>query len=249
MTPLVSIITPNYNASKFIPETINSVKKQTFKNWEWIIVDDNSTDSSIPIIKEIIESEPRIQLVELKKNFGPAIARNIAIKNATGKYITFIDSDDLWLPNFIEISLKYIKHSQGFVFSSYHRYNESLKPIYKDFIVPSKVTYSDILKSNSISCLTAFLDVEKLGKLYMPEVLYRQDMGLWLNYLKCIDFAIGIKEPTAIYRIRKKSHSRNKFKLIGHQWDFYRTVEGLSKKRSVYYFCCWMFFGIRKYYL
>ena len=248
MNPLISIITPNYNASKYIAATIESVQKQTYSNWELLIVDDCSSDNSVEIIKTFQKNDARIKLLELTQNAGPAIVRNEGIKQAQGNYLTFIDADDIWLPNFIEISLKKIKESEGFVFASYHRFNEDLEPCYKDFIVPSKVNYADILKSNSISCLTAFIDINKLGKFYMPEVLYRQDMGLWLKYLKRIDVAIGIKQPLAIYRIRKKSHSRNKLNLLKHQWKFYRNVAQLSILESMYYFLCWMFFGVRKYY-
>ena len=248
MNPLVSIITPNYNAALFIAETIKSVQNQTYTNWELIIVDDCSTDNSVSIIKDFQKKDARIKLIELNKNVGPAIVRNEGIKIAKGTYLTFIDSDDIWLPEFIEISKKSIVKSEGFVFASYHRFNEDLEPKYKDFIVPTKVNYSDILKSNSISCLTAFINIDKLDKLFMPEVLYRQDMGLWLKYLKKIDFAIGILEPMAIYRIRKKSHSRNKLNLIKHQWNFYRNIAELSVLFSGYYFFCWMFYGVRKYY-
>lgn len=248
MKPLVSIITPNYNASKYIAATVESVLNQTYSNWELLIIDDCSTDNSVEIIKTFQKKDERIKLIELTQNVGPAVVRNKGISEAQGCYLTFIDSDDIWLTNFIEISIRKVKNSTGFVFASYHRFDEDLKPYYKDFIVPSKVTYSDILKSNAISCLTAFIDIQKLGKLYMPEILYRQDMGLWLQYLKNIDFAIGIKEPLAIYRIRKKSHSRNKWNLLKHQWKFYRNVAKLSILKSFYYFLCWMFFGIRKYY-
>ncbi len=248
MNPLVSIITPNYNASKYIATTIESVQNQTYTNWELLIVDDCSNDNSVEIIKTFQEKDDRIKLLELPQNAGPAIVRNEGIKQAQGSYLTFIDSDDIWLPDFIETSLKKVKKSEGFVFASYHRFNEDLEPYYKDFIVPDKVNYAAILKSNSISCLTAFIDIDKLGKFYMPEVLYRQDMGLWLKYLKIIDVAIGIKQPLAIYRIRKKSHSRNKLNLLKHQWKFYRNIAKLSVLDSMYYFLCWMFFGVRKYY-
>ncbi len=249
MNPLVSIITPNYNASKFVSESIESVIDQTYENWELIIVDDCSTDDSVIIIENFIKKDSRIKLLKLNVNSGPAVARNEGINSCGGAFMTFIDSDDLWLPNFLEISLGYIKKSQGFVFASYHRFDENLNPIYKDFIVPNRVTYSDVLKTNSISCLTAFIDIDRLGKLNMPEILYRQDMGLWLQYLKNIDYAIGIKEPLAIYRIRKTSHSRNKFNLIKHQWSYYRNTEALSVPYSIYYFTLWMYYGLKKYYL
>ena len=244
---LVSIITPSYNSSKFIEETIASVQAQTYSHWEMLITDDGSTDNSFEIIKKICKKDSRIKLFSIK-NAGPAVARNNSIKHAKGKYIAFIDSDDLWMSEFLSTSIKFITKSEGFIFSSYKRCNETtLKEQYKDFIVPENVTYMDILKTNSISCLTAFIDIEKLGKEFMPEVLYRQDMGLWLKYLKKINYAKGIKETLAIYRIRDNSHSRNKKKLLKPQWYFYRHVENLSLVTSVYLMIVWGYRGFKKY--
>ena len=133
------------------------------------------------------------------------------------------------------------------MFSSYKRANEQLEFVYSDFIVPYKVSYTDILKSNSISCLTAFVDIKKLGKKYMPLIRKRQDMGLWLNYLKVIPFAHGIQKTQAIYRIRENSLSRKKSDLLKYQWQFYREVEKLNVFQSVYYMLHWMYRGFMKY--
>jgi len=245
---LVSIVTPSFNSEKFIAETIASVQNQTHKNWEMIIVDDCSKDKTVEIVEEIIKSDSRIKLIKLEKNSGPAIARNSGIQAVSGKFMTFLDADDIWFPDFIENSIKTIQQ-QGihFVFSSYRRSDEALNFIYSDFIVPEKATYHDILKTNSISCLTAFIDIEVLGKKFMPEVFKRQDMGLWLKYLKEIPFAYGIKEPKAIYRIRKNSLSRKKSDLLKYQWQFYRNVESLNVFQSCYYMAHWMYRGFLKY--
>ncbi|RXP44844.1 glycosyltransferase family 2 protein [Lutibacter sp. HS1-25] len=247
MQPLISIITPNYNCEKFIEATIQSVRNQSYRNWEWYIIDDGSKDKSIEIIESYCKLDSRIKLFKSAINQGPAKCRNKGIELAKGNFMTFIDSDDIWLPEFLKTSLSFVKKSEGFVFASYHRYDENLQPKYRDFIVPLKVTYADILKTNSISCLTAFINIEKLGKLYMPNVRYRQDMGLWLSYLKKIPYAIGNQTPLAIYRIRENSHSRNKLNLLKHQWQFYRKVEKLSVFKSAYYFVLWMIYGFIKY--
>jgi teichuronic acid biosynthesis glycosyltransferase TuaG len=247
MADLVSIITPTFNAEKFIAETIKSVQNQTYTHWELILVDDSSSDSTIEIINQFT-SDKRLCLIKNNKNLGPAKSRNIGIQKSCGKYLTFIDADDLWKKNFIERSITEIANTKNpFVFASYERKDEHLNPHLNDFIVPNKVNYSAILKSNAISCLTAFLDVSVLGKKYMPEIKKRQDMGLWLQYLKIIPFAVGIQEPLAIYRIRKNSLSRNKIDLIKYQWAFYRKIEKLSVFQSFYYLICWMYFGFIKY--
>jgi glycosyltransferase involved in cell wall biosynthesis len=248
MSGLVSIVTPTYNSAKYIVETITSVQKQTYANWEMIIVDDASSDDTEKIIKEIQKTDSRIQFFKLAQNSGSGVARNKGIEKATGNYLTFIDADDIWFPTFVEKSITTIKNTKTpFVFSSYKRSNEDLKFIYSDFIVPKKVTYTDILKTNSISCLTAFLDVKILGKKFMPKIRKRQDMGLWLQYLKDIPYAYGIQEPQAIYRIRENSLSRKKADLLKYQWEFYREVERLSISQSVYYMFQWMCRGFMKY--
>lgn len=248
MDSLVSIVTPTFNSEKYIRETIASVKNQSYTNWEMIIVDDFSTDNTVTIVKELQREDNRIKLILSKKNSGPAISRNKGIQEVTGKYMTFLDADDIWFPDFIKTSIETIKKTGiHFVFSSYKRSNEELEFVYSDFIVPERVTYTDILKTNSISCLTAFLDIEVLGKKFMPEVYKRQDMGLWLRYLKEIPFAFGIQEPQAIYRIRQNSLSRKKSDLLKYQWQFYRKVENLSFISSVYFMTHWAVRGFLKY--
>ncbi len=244
--PVVSIVTPSYNSEKFISETIASVQKQTVTDWELLIIGDASSDDTVAEIKRLQAEDSRIKCFSLKENKGPAHARNLGIQKARGKYLTFLDADDLWFPEFLERSSTEAK-KHPFVFASYKRLDENLEPYLSDFVVPEKVSYTDILKSNSISCLTAFLDIEVLGKKYMPLIKKRQDMGLWLQYLKKTDYACGIQEPLAIYRIRRDSLSRNKTGLIKHQWKFYREVEQLSVFASAYYLTCWAYKGFVKY--
>ncbi len=249
MNPLVSIITPCYNSADFIEETIRSVQNQTFKNWEWFIIDDFSEDASVSIIAEYAQKDARIKLLPLKKNSGPAIARNMGIALAKGKYMTFIDADDIWLPQFLEENIARIANSEGFLCASYEMYDATLKQKLGELIVPEYATYSAILKTNTISCLTAFIDISRLGKEFMPEIKYRQDMGLWLKYLKKINRVEGIRQSLAIYRIRKQSLSNNKTNLLKHQWTYYREVENLSMVKSAYYFTIWMYYGSKKYWL
>ncbi|MGM0634655.1 MAG: glycosyltransferase family 2 protein [Bacteroidota bacterium] len=248
MNDLVSVITPTYNAEKFVAETIKSVQEQTHSNWEMLIVDDASSDQTTQLVQEFADADYRIKLIKLNKNSGPAIARNTAITAAKGRYLAFLDADDLWFKFHLTESIEAIKTQNiPFVFASYKRTNERLEDVYSDFIVPQKVTYGDILKSNSISCLTAFIDISVLGKKMMPEIKKRQDMGLWLKYLKIIPFAYGIKKPHAIYRIRENSLSRDKKKLLKSQWYFYRKVEKIPFFKSVYYMLSWMYYGYQKY--
>lgn len=208
---LISIITPVHNSAQFIEATIGTVFQQTYTNWEMILIDDCSVDSSIEIIEKIVESDSRFKLIKNLEKSGPAITRNKGISAAKGHFITFLDSDDLWFPNFLETSLNTcLDNNYEFVFASYERKDEDLNPLISDFIVPKKVSYNDVLKSCPISCLTAFIDIRRIGKHYMPELKKRQDWGLWLALLKKIDYAHGIPQPMAIYRMRKNSVSRSK---------------------------------------
>ena len=248
MNNLVSIITPSYNSARFISLTIESVLAQTYENWEMIIVDDCSPDNSNEIIKKYCKKDNRIKLIKLEKNVGPAVARNIAIKEAKGKFISFLDADDLWLPEKLEVQIKFMKtHDLVFMYSAYKVIDEDGNDL-GIFVPPEEVTYYSILKTNPIGCLTAIYDAEKLGKVYMPDILKSQeDYAAWLKILKQIKKTKGIKEPLAIYRIRKNSVSSNKLKAAKYQWKIYREVEKLDLIRSIYYFLHYAWNGLRKY--
>lgn len=250
MNPQVSIVTAVYNSEFFIESTIESVRHQTFTNWELILIDDCSTDNSVKLIKEMMAEDSRIKLLKNENNSGAAITRNRGIQIASGRYLSFLDSDDIWMPNFLERSLKFLKsNNTSFVFSSYERVDENLTPLYSDFIVPKKVSYNDILKSCSILCSSTVIDIEKLGKFYMPILDKRQDWGLFLKILKKTDFAYGIQEPLVIYRIRKDSISRKKLQLISYQWKVYREIEKLNLIHSLYLLLHWALNGLKKYYI
>lgn len=248
MNNKVSIITANYNGEKYIIDTIKSVLSQTHKNWEMIIIDDASSDNSCNIINNFCKKDKRIRFIKLEQNSGPAVTRNKGIELANGRYITFIDNDDLWHKNFLQTMVSFIeKNNITFAYASYERKNESLEKDFGTFIVPEKVSYYDILKSCPISCLTAMYDTSKIGKMYMPNILKRQDYGLWLRILKKVKYAYGVKTPLAIYRIRPNSVSRNKLKAASYQWKIYRDVEKFSLIKCCYYFVNYAINGIIKY--
>jgi len=232
---LVSIITPLYNADSFIEDMINSVINQTYTNWELIIVDDCSTDQGYANVLNFKDKDKRITLLRNKKNLGPALSRNKGIKHAKGRFIAFLDSDDQWMPDKLEKQIEFMqKNAYTFTFSEYKMIDEADNVIgFKDSL-PVKVDYKKLLESNYIGCLTAVYDTRFLGKIYMPEILKRQDYGLWLKILKKIDYAYCLKEPLAIYRIRTSSVSSHKFKLIKYNWKLFRDIEGLSIFQSLY---------------
>jgi len=228
----ISIITPSYGSEKFISQTIESVIAQIYQNWEMIIVDDVSPDNSNEIIESYMKKDSRIKLIKLEKNSGPAVARNRAIKEAQGRYIAFLDADDLWMPEKLEKQIDFMqKNNLSFTYSAYKLVDEEDNKK-GTFIPPENISYKSILKTNPIGCLTAIYDTQKLGKIYMPNILKRQDYGLWLKILKEIRQTKGILEPLAIYRLRKNSVSSNKLKAAQYQWKIYREVEKLNILKS-----------------
>jgi glycosyltransferase involved in cell wall biosynthesis len=232
----VSIITPSHNCSAFISETIQSVLNQSFSDWEMIIVDDCSTDNSVEVIQSFVELDSRIKLIQLSENSGAAVARNRAIEAAQGRYIAFLDSDDLWLPYKLEKQLAFMQSNDyPFSYAAYDKIDENGQ-VFGHIGVPEKVCYSDLLKMCSIGCLTAMYDTAYFGKVYMPLIRKRQDLGLWLRLLKRTDYAYGLNETLAQYRVRTDSISANKANAAKFTWRLYRDVEGLNLFKASYYF-------------
>ncbi|PER82243.1 glycosyltransferase family 2 protein [Bacillus cereus] len=248
--PCISIITPSYNASSFIKETIQSVQSQTYKNWEMIIIDDVSKDNTCELIKEEIKKDNRIRLIELQENGGAAIARNTGINCAKGKYIAFLDSDDLWLPEKLEKQVAFMQNNDlAFSFTSYQIMDQDGNLTEKVVQVPEKINYNGLLKNTIIGCLTVMLDIEKLGKVQMPNIRTRQDTATWLKILKQGHYAYGLDEVLSKYRKVENSISSKKFKMAKMNWKLYREIEGLSIPRSAWCFVNYSLNGIIKHFV
>lgn len=244
MKDLISIITPLYNASRFIEQTIRSVISQSYTNWEMIIVDDCSDDGSYEIAQSWAEQDPRVKVFRLPGNSGPAIARNKAIEMAQGRYIAFLDSDDLWMPQKLEKQLMFIrKNDLAFTYTSYGRISEQDRNIGTTH-APVSVQYEDLLKTCPIGCLTVMYDSHALGKQFMPIINKRQDYALWLKLLKITDRAYGLNEVLAEYRVRTESVSSNKFHAASYQWLVYREFEKLPLLKSIYVFSYYAAYGV-----
>ena len=233
---LISIITPSYKSERFISQTIESVLAQTYQNWEMVIVDDVSPDNSNKIIEEYCKKDNRIRLIKLEKNSGAAVARNRAIDEAKGRYIAFLDADDLWKPNKLEMQIKFMELKNcALSYSAYETMTEEGVLQNKYINPPLKIAYKDLLKSNYIGCLTAIYDTQKVGKVFMPLISKRQDYGLWLKILRKTDFAYGIDESLAVYRIMSNSVSSNKFKLLKYHYKLFTEFENISSMKALYY--------------
>lgn len=244
---LVSIITPCYNSAKFISATIESVINQSYIHWEMIIVDDFSKDKSVEIISKYTKNNSRIKLISLKQNVGSAEARNIALRAAKGRFIAFLDSDDIWYPNKLEVQIKFmIEHDYPFTFSSYDLISEDGSPKSKIIQVPVSINYHQYLQNTIIGCLTVVIDKEKIGYFEMPNIKSSHDMALWLSLLKRGINAYGIKDVLASYRLVLTSNTAKKHKAAKDVWSVYRDIEKINLLKSAYYFICYSFNAIKK---
>lgn len=226
---LVSIITPTYNSEKFIIETIQSVQKQSYPDWEMIIVDDCSTDNTVSIVSAISKNDSRIRFFQLEENLGTGVARDLALSKATGRYITFLDSDDLWKPSKLEKQIDFLRSNNlPFTFSFYECIDEAGNALDKKIEAPKRLKYYQLFFCNFIGNLTGIYDTSFFGKIPISSIRKRQDWMMWLTILKKIKTAMPVPESLAYYRVRENSISASKFNLLQHNFKVYRTFHGLN---------------------
>jgi len=234
---LVSIITPAYNSQQFIEETISSVQSQTYPNWEMLIIDDCSEDNTPEVLARIARSDQRIIWKRHDKNTGIALSRNDALKMANGRFIAFLDHDDVWLPRKLERQIGFmLEHNYHFTYTAYDRISEDGRFV-NHIPAPEQITYHDFLKNTIIGCLTVVIDRQYFAELSFEPIL-SNDLALWIKLLK-FGNAHGIQENHAKYRIVKGSASQNKIKTAGSLWFIYRKIEKLSLIYSIYCLFFW----------
>ena len=244
---LVSIITPSYNSARFIQQSVESVMSQTYNKWEMIIVDDSSYDNSKEIINSLCKKDARIKSVFLEKNIGPARARNLGIQKSSGKYIAFLDSDDLWDPYKLEKQISFMEDNNiAFSYTAYQSISEDGNTRYSIIKAPDVITYHDYLKNTIIGCLTVVLDRSKIGNLEMPDIRSSHDMAFWLLILKRGFYAYGLNENLASYRLVGDSNSSNKIKAAKDVWRVYRNIEKLNLFYSFWCFVHYIFYAFKK---
>ena len=247
MNSKVSVITASYNCAKFIEESIKSVLNQTYDNLELIIIDDCSTDNSEEIVNEYIKKDSRIKFYRLNNNSGAAVARNKGLDEATGRFIAFLDSDDIWDKQKLEKQINFMQtNNYGFSFTSYRLIDENGYLLNKEIRVPNEITYKNLLKNTIIGCLTVIIDKELIGDFKMPLVRAGQDTATWLSILRCGNIAYGYDEILASYRLVNGSISSNKFKALKRTWNTYRKIEKLNLLKSIYYFSSYVLNAIKK---
>lgn len=241
MSELVSIITPMYNAEEYISYAIESVLNQEYQNWEHLVIDDGSSDTSIEIVKKYANIDKRIKLIQLEENGGVASARNYGLKIARGEYIAFLDSDDMWKTDKLRKQLQFMKlHNAVFSYTGYDICNS--EGVLLKSIIPkrTRLCYKDLLKSNDMACCT--IVIKKEISLNMPNIGH-EDYATWLNILKKYQVeAIGIRQTLSIYRKTSGSISSNKLKTVKWIWNIYHNDQRLGLMYSLY---CLMRFYIR----
>lgn len=226
MSELVSIIMPSYNCARFIRQSIESVVSQTYKNWELLIQDDCSTDNTLAIAREFASIDERIKIEVNPKNSGAAITRNNAITRSEGVWLAYLDSDDLWVPDKLEKQLRFMEENKcDACFSRYEHIDTEGKSLGVQAKVKKKVTHTDLLIHDWFGCLTLIYRQDIKNKIYGADVSKANDYALFLEVMKYIDYAAGLDECLAMYRIRKGSVSRNKFKKAKPYIHVLQTVE------------------------
>ena len=244
---LVSIITPAYKAASSLPATIASVLAQTYPHWELLIADDCSPDSTRAVISEWASKDSRIQLITLPTNSGPAAARNFALSAAVGRWIAFLDSDDLWLPEKLAQSIAFAQRQRAaLVYTGYRRIDAHGHRTGQYIQVPSQLTYRQLLGNTAIATSTVLIDRNQTGSLRMEQVYY-DDFVCWLSILKRGLTAHGLNEDLMRYRVMPKSVSRNKRHSAGEVWKIYRTTEQLGRVAASWYFLSYAGRALMKY--
>ena len=244
---LISIIVPVYNASSTIAKTIQTVLEQSYTHFELIVVDDYSKDDSFQILKALEGKDQRIIIYKNDQNLGVAQTRNYGISKARGEFVAFLDSDDEWLEDKLELQLRYMKEQQAEIcYTAYEMISEQGDTLaYCN--VPMKVTYEELLKQNSILCSSVLLKKSILKDNPFSSKFFHEDFVLWLDLLKEGYKAIGIQR--SLVRYKKGGRSSNKVLAAKNRWIIYRKSEGLGRISTIYYFIHYIINGFRKYYI
>jgi teichuronic acid biosynthesis glycosyltransferase TuaG len=237
--PLVSIITPAWNAQRYIAATIASVQSQTMPDWEMLVADDCSLDRTAEVVENIAREDRRVRLVRCRKNGGPARARQAALNAASGRYLAFLDSDDLWLAAKLERQIPFMAaKGAALSYTSFRRINADGSRIGRVRLVPLSLNYRQLLCNTAIATLTAMVDRSLAGDVSMTDAGY-DDLCLWLSILRRGHTAFGLREDLARYRVVGNSVSSRPLRSASWVWNIYRNVEHLSWPDAVWCLANW----------
>lgn len=242
---LVSIIMPSYNCGRFVAETIRSVQAQTYQNWEIVFVDDCSTDDTEEIVRLL--NEPRIHYFKNEKNSGAAVSRNWALREAKGRWIAFLDSDDLWNPEKLEKQIQFMEDN-GYSFTCTNRdqIDEESKPLGKFITGPKHITKLSMYRYCWVGCLTAMYDSKVVGLVQIADLKKNNDYAMWLKVIKKTDCYL-LTDCLAHYRVRKSSISHDGLnKLIKSHYILWRKGEQKCPITAFYFTIRNLVYGVIK---
>ena len=241
--PTVSVVIPVFNAEDTLKTTLDSIIHQSFTDFEIIAIDDCSQDNSSNILTHYASSNSKLKVIRNIDNVGAAISRNIGINASNGKYIAFIDSDDIWYEQKLEYQVSFMEQTKYPIsYTSYTMINHDNSK--REVYIPSQIDYRSLLKSCFIGFLTSALNVDILGKRYFRKLRRREDYVFWLDILREGYLAGGINKNLAIYN--QNNHISNKLNLAKHQWYVYKDIIGMPYTKSLYYFFNYCFYGFKR---
>lgn len=245
----VSVIIPMYNTEKYIEDTIKAVLQQSYKDIEIIVVDDCSTDASKQCVRKLSKDYSCIIYHLQERNAGVAVARNTGMRLATGRYIAFCDSDDLWKEDKLEKQLRLMKEKRvGFVFSAIEMISESGELIHGKRKIKQEVSYEYMLRNTVIPTSTVMLDRNTIEEFQMP-VLKGEDYATWLMLLRDGKKAYGLDEALVQYRVRADSLSADKIKNVKNVWNIQIKQEKINEVFTMFNCCCYMWNAFLKYFI
>jgi len=236
--PLVTIVTPVYNAARWLPETLEAVRAQTLTSWEQILVDDGSTDESVFIEQLAVAKYYRVRLLRTPHNIGPSAARNLALDAARGRFIAFLDADDLWLPEKLALSIEWMTdHEYPFIYHDYRHISYDGKRIGNLVAGPNELNLRRLHTQRGIGCLTVMIDKEKIPQFRFPPIApYRaEDFCLWASLIKHGYIGHRLPLDLARYRLSPKSRSANKLQGSLNAWHLYRKISNLSLPQAAWW--------------
>ena len=246
MRDLVSIIMPSYNTGRFIAETIRSVLAQTYENWEIIIIDDCSTDNTDEVVAQFL-GDKRIKYFKNEKNSGAAVSRNRALREAKGKWIAFLDSDDLWTPDKLEKQVGVMeKNGYHFSYTNYAEIDEESKPLGRHITGPKKISKTGMYNYCWPGCLTVMYDAQAVGMIQIEDIKKNNDYAMWLKVCRKAKCYL-VDEELAFYRKRRGSISNHSYQaLIKWHYRLFRQAEGMGCIAAAFNTCRNLFFGVIK---
>jgi len=246
--PLVSVIMPAYNSERFIEDAVCSVIAQTYTNWELLVIDDGSVDSTCAIAERLAAEDERIQLIRNEINMGVARTRNRGFDLCHGDYVALLDSDDVWHPQKLERQLSRMRKENADVsFCSYAIINEEGIPVKGDYVVPESISLDRLLRENVIGCSTVMLSSCVAKKYKFDAEYYHEDYLMWLRLLADGYVAIGCKDVLAQWRLLKNSRSYNKKRSAANRWKIYREYMNFPLLKSLWLFGNYVILSLRKY--